>query len=33
VENFMTIHGGGPYDVYVDRAGLLDGVVFPLLEG
>jgi len=31
-DNFMTIHGG-PYEVFVDRAGLLDGVVFPLLEG
>jgi len=28
----MTIHGG-PYEGYVDRAGLRDGVVFPLLEG
>ena len=28
--NFMAIHGG-PYEVLVDRAGLLDGVVFPLL--
>jgi predicted nucleotidyltransferase len=31
-DNFMRIHGG-PYEVYVDRVGLLDGVVFPLLEG
>jgi hypothetical protein len=29
-ENLMRIHGG-PYRVLVDRAGLLDGVVFPLL--
>jgi len=29
-ENFLTIHGG-PYDVMVDREGLLDGVEFPLL--
>jgi hypothetical protein len=31
-ENFMSIHGG-PYEVYVDRSELLDGVVFPLLDG
>jgi predicted nucleotidyltransferase len=29
-ENMMRIHGG-PYRVLVDRTGLLDGVVFPLL--
>lgn len=29
-DNFMVIHGG-PYEVYVDRDGLLDGVEFPLL--
>ena len=29
-DNFMVIHGG-PYEVYVDREGLLDGVEFPLL--
>jgi predicted nucleotidyltransferase len=29
-ENLLAIHGG-PYEVYVDRTGLLDGVVFPLL--
>lgn len=29
-ENFTVIHGG-PYEVYVDREGLLDGVEFPLL--
>jgi predicted nucleotidyltransferase len=29
-DNFIVIHGG-PYEVYVDRAGLLDGVEFPLL--
>jgi predicted nucleotidyltransferase len=29
-ENMMRIHGG-PYRVLLDRAGLLDGVVFPLL--
>jgi predicted nucleotidyltransferase len=28
--NFRVIHGG-PYRVLVDRTGLLDGVVFPLL--
>jgi hypothetical protein len=28
--NFLTMHGG-PYETYVDRTGLLDGVVFPLL--
>ena len=28
--NFMAMHGG-PYEVFVDRTGLLDGVVFPLL--
>jgi predicted nucleotidyltransferase len=28
--NFTTMHGG-PYEVFVDRAGLLDGVTFPLL--
>jgi predicted nucleotidyltransferase len=28
--NMLTIHGG-PYEVLLDRAGLLDGVVFPLL--
>jgi len=28
--NFRSLHGG-PYDVLVDRIGLLDGVVFPLL--
>ena len=28
--NFMAMHGG-PYAVFVDRTGLLDGVVFPLL--
>ncbi len=28
--NFMAMHGG-PYEVLVDRTGLLDGVVFPLL--
>ena len=29
-DNFMVIHGG-PYEVYVDRESLLDGVEFPLL--
>ena len=29
-DNFMVIHGG-PYEVLVDREGLLDGVEFPLL--
>ena len=29
-DNFMVIHGG-PYEVFVDRSGLLDGVEFPLL--
>jgi len=29
-ENFMAMHGG-PYEVFVDRTGLLDGVTFPLL--
>jgi len=29
-DNFMAIHGG-PYEVYVDREGLLEGVEFPLL--
>jgi predicted nucleotidyltransferase len=28
--NFTRMHGG-PYDTLVDREGLLDGVVFPLL--
>jgi Nucleotidyltransferase domain len=28
--NFMAMHGG-PYEVFVDRRGLLDGVTFPLL--
>jgi hypothetical protein len=28
--NFMKTHGG-PYEVLVDRAGLLEGVTFPLL--
>ena len=28
--NFMAMHGG-PYEVFVDRTGLLDGVTFPLL--
>ena len=28
--NFMAMHGG-PYEVFVDRTGLLEGVVFPLL--
>jgi hypothetical protein len=28
--NFMQMHGG-PYEVFVDRIGLLDGVTFPLL--
>ena len=28
--NFMRMHGG-PYEVLVDRSGLLDGVTFPLL--
>jgi predicted nucleotidyltransferase len=28
-ENFLALHGG-PYEVYVDREGLLDGVEFPL---
>ena len=28
--NMMAMHGG-PYEVLVDRAGLLDGVTFPLL--
>jgi nucleotidyltransferase-like protein len=28
--NFMTLHGG-PHEVLVDKAGILDGVVFPLL--
>jgi hypothetical protein len=28
--NYMSLHGG-PYSVFVDREGLLDGVVFPLL--
>jgi len=28
--NFMATHGG-PYEVFVDRTGLLDGVTFPLL--
>jgi Nucleotidyltransferase domain len=28
--NFMAMHGG-PYEVLVDRTGLLDGVTFPLL--
>jgi predicted nucleotidyltransferase len=28
--NMMRLHGG-PYEVLVDRAGLLEGVVFPLL--
>jgi hypothetical protein len=28
--NFLTMHGG-PYEVFFDRAGLLDGVTFPLL--
>jgi len=28
--NFMTVHGG-PHEVLVDKAGILDGVVFPLL--
>ena len=27
--NFLSLHGG-PYEVLVDRAGLLDGVLFPL---
>jgi hypothetical protein len=27
--NLLSLHGG-PYEVLVDRAGLLDGVVFPL---
>jgi predicted nucleotidyltransferase len=29
-ENFMSLHGG-PHVTLVDRIGLLDGVVFPLL--
>ena len=29
-DNFMVIHGG-PYQVFVDRETLLDGVEFPLL--
>jgi hypothetical protein len=28
--NFLTMHGG-PHEVLVDKAGLLDGVTFPLL--
>lgn len=28
--NFRAMHGG-PYEVLVDRSGLLDGVTFPLL--
>jgi predicted nucleotidyltransferase len=28
--NFLNMHGG-PYEVLVDRTGLLDGVTFPLL--
>ena len=28
--NFLRMHGG-PYEVLVDRTGLLDGVTFPLL--
>jgi predicted nucleotidyltransferase len=28
--NFMALHGG-PYDVLVDKIGLLEGVEFPLL--
>jgi predicted nucleotidyltransferase len=28
--NFMQMHGG-PYEILVDRIGLLDGVTFPLL--
>ena len=28
--NFMALHGG-PYEVFVDRIGLLEGVEFPLL--
>ena len=28
--NFLTLHGG-PHEVLVDKAGLLDGVTFPLL--
>jgi hypothetical protein len=28
--NVMKMHGG-PYEVFVDRTGLLEGVVFPLL--
>jgi hypothetical protein len=29
--NFLTMHGG-PHEVLVDKAGLLDGVTFPLLS-
>jgi predicted nucleotidyltransferase len=28
--NFLSLHGG-PHEVLVDKTGLLDGVVFPLL--
>jgi predicted nucleotidyltransferase len=28
--NFMQMHGG-PYEILLDRIGLLDGVTFPLL--
>ena len=28
--NFMKMHGG-PYEIFVDRTGLVQGVVFPLL--
>jgi hypothetical protein len=28
--NFLSLHGG-PYEVLLDRIGLLDGVHFPLL--
>lgn len=30
--NFLSLHGG-PHEVLLDRIGLLDAVVFPLLEG